>query len=122
ARIDDDRDSISAGDQVLLIVEDDASYARILLDAAHEVGFKGIIGQRGTEALTLATEYNPTAISLDIHLPDVLGWSVLSQLKHNPLTRHIPVQVVTLDDDRPHGLARGAFSFLTKPLQPEELK
>ncbi|MFT3731255.1 MAG: HAMP domain-containing protein [Hyphomicrobium sp.] len=119
--IEDDRDEIIAGDQVLLIVEDDANFARILLNAAHETGFKGIVCQRGVDAMVLATDYNPTAISLDIHLPDVLGWSVLSQLKHNPLTRHIPVQVVTLDDDRHHGLARGAFSFLTKPLQAEEL-
>ncbi len=120
--IDDDRDSIAAGDDVLLIVEDDANFARILLDAAHEEGFKGIVCQRGVDAMALATDYNPTAISLDIHLPDVLGWSVLSQLKHNPLTRHIPVQVLTLDDDRHHGLARGAYSFLTKPLQADQLK
>jgi signal transduction histidine kinase/DNA-binding response OmpR family regulator/HAMP domain-containing protein len=120
--IEDDRDGIIAGDQVLLIVEDDANFARILLDAAHEVGFKGIVCQRGIEAMVLATDYNPTAISLDIHLPDVLGWSVLSQLKHNPLTRHIPVQVLTLDDDRHHGLARGAYSILTKPLQADQLK
>jgi HAMP domain-containing protein/signal transduction histidine kinase/CheY-like chemotaxis protein len=120
--IDDDRNRIAAGDQVLLIIEDDANYARILLDAAREIGLKGIICQRGVDALTLATDYNPTAISLDIHLPDILGWSVLSQLKHNPLTRHIPVQVVTLDDDRHHGLARGAFSFFTKPLQSNDLK
>ncbi|MBY0560176.1 HAMP domain-containing protein [Hyphomicrobium sp.] len=120
--IEDDRDNIAAGDQVLLIVEDDPNFARILLDAAHETGFKGIVSQRGIDAMTLATDFNPTAISLDIHLPDVLGWSVLSQLKHNPLTRHIPVQVLTLDDDRHHGLARGAYSFLTKPLQSEQLK
>ncbi|CAA2141077.1 HAMP domain-containing protein [Hyphomicrobium sp. ghe19] len=120
--IEDDRDNIAAGDQVLLIVEDDPNFARILLDAAHETGFKGIVSQRGIDAMTLATDFNPTAISLDIHLPDVLGWSVLSQLKHNPLTRHIPVQVLTLDDDRHHGLARGAYSFLTKPLQTEQLK
>jgi CheY-like chemotaxis protein len=120
--IDDDRDNIVAGDQVLLIVEDDRRYARVLLDAAHETGFKGIVCTRGADALSLAMEFNPTAISLDIHLPDVLGWSVLSQLKHNALTRHIPVQVVTLDDDRHHGLARGAFTYLTKPLQPHDLK
>ncbi|RUP10324.1 HAMP domain-containing protein [Hyphomicrobium sp.] len=120
--VEDDRDNIAAGDQVLLIVEDDVNFARILLDAARDTGFKGIICQRGVEAMALATDYNPTAISLDIHLPDVLGWSVLSQLKHNPLTRHIPVQVLTLDDDRHHGLARGAYSFLTKPLQADQLK
>ncbi len=120
--IEDDRDSIAAGDQVLLIVEDDINFARILLDAAHDTGFKGIICQRGIDAMALATDYNPTAISLDIHLPDLLGWSVLSQLKHNPLTRHIPVQVLTLDDDRHHGLARGAYSFLTKPLHADQIK
>ena len=121
-RIQDDRDEIVAGDQVLLIVEDDPRYAKILIDAARETGFKAIVCYRGVDALSIATDYNPTAISLDIHLPDVLGWSVLSQLKHNPLTRHIPVQVVTLDDDRHHGLARGAFSYLTKPLEADALK
>jgi CheY-like chemotaxis protein/HAMP domain-containing protein len=120
--VEDDRDSVAAGDQVLLIVEDDPNFGRILLDAARETGFRGIVCQRGVEAVALATDYNPTAISLDIHLPDVLGWSVLSQLKHNPLTRHIPVQVLTLDDDRHHGLARGAYSFLTKPVQADHLK
>ncbi|HMK67925.1 MAG TPA: response regulator, partial [Stellaceae bacterium] len=57
----------------------------------------------------------PSAISLDIFLPDMLGWTVLSQLKQDPLTRHIPVQIVTMDEDRQHGLTRGAFSFITKP-------
>jgi CheY-like chemotaxis protein len=61
----------------------------------------------------------PTAISLDVFLPDMLGWTVLSQLKQNPLTRHIPVQIITLDEDRQHGLARGAFAFVTKPTTTE---
>ena len=70
---------------------------------------------RGRTRCTLAREYQPTAVSLDVFLPDMLGWTVLSQLKQNPSTRHIPVQIVTLDEDRQHGLARGAFSFMTKP-------
>ena len=70
---------------------------------------------RGIDALALAREYQPTAVSLDVFLPDMLGWTVLSQLKQDPSTRHIPVQVVSLDEDRQHGLARGAFSFMTKP-------
>ena len=74
---------------------------------------------RGADALALAREYQPTAVSLDVFLPDMLGWTVLSQLKQNPPTRHIPVQIVTLDEDRQHGLARGAFSFVTKPTTPE---
>ena len=64
---------------------------------------------------------SPTAVSLDVFLPDMLGWTVLSQLKQNPATRHIPVQIVTLDEDRQHGLARGAFSFMTKPTTTEGL-
>ena len=74
---------------------------------------------RGTDALDLAKQYQPTAVSLDVFLPDMLGWNVLSQLKKNPLTRHIPVQIITLDEDRQHGLARGAFSFVTKPTSTE---
>jgi len=74
---------------------------------------------RGAQALELAKQYMPTAISLDVFLPDMLGWTVLNQLKQNPLTRHIPVQIITLDEDRQHGLARGAFSFVTKPTTSE---
>ena len=100
---------------MLLIVEDDPHYARVLVDLAHDNGFKVLVATRGADALALAREYHPTAISLDVFLPDMLGWTVLSQLKQDPATRHIPVQIVTLDEDRQHGLARGAFSFVTKP-------
>src|ERR1700758_566330 len=74
---------------------------------------------RGEDAINLALQYRPSAVSLDVFLPDMLGWSVLSQLKQNPLTRHIPVQIVTLDEDRQHGLARGAFAFVSKPTTAE---
>ena len=104
---------------MLLIVEDDPHYARILLDLARDKGFKVLVAMRGDDALDLAKQYQPTAVSLDVFLPDMLGWNVLSQLKQNPLTRHIPVQIVTLDEDRQHGLARGAFSFVTKPTTRE---
>ena len=85
------------------------------LDLARDQGFKVLVATRGADALELAKQYQPSAISLDVFLPDMLGWTVLSQLKQNPLTRHIPVQIITLDEDRQHGLARGAFSFVTKP-------
>ncbi|HKD46774.1 MAG TPA: HAMP domain-containing protein [Rhizomicrobium sp.] len=111
----DDRANIYPGDMVLLVVEDDPHYARVLVDLAHDEGFKVVAAMRGDDALELAVEYGPAAISLDIMLPDMLGWTVLSQLKQNPKTRHIPVQIITLDEDRQHGLARGAFSFVTKP-------
>jgi HAMP domain-containing protein/CheY-like chemotaxis protein/signal transduction histidine kinase len=117
--IPDDRHNLQTDDQVLLIVEDDPHYARVLCDLSHDKGFKVLVAQRGTDALALAREFHPTAVSLDVFLPDMLGWSVLNHLKQDPATRHIPVQMLTLDEDRHHGLARGAFSFVTKPTTPE---
>jgi HAMP domain-containing protein/CheY-like chemotaxis protein/signal transduction histidine kinase len=118
-QIPDDRLNLEPGDTILLIVEDDPHYARVLVDLAHDKGFKVLVAARGAEALELAKQYQPTAVSLDVFLPDMLGWTVLSQLKHNPLTRHIPVQIITLDEDRQHALARGAFSFVNKPTTSE---
>jgi len=118
-QIPDDRLDIQPGDPLLLVVEDDPHYARILIDLARDRGFKVLLAMRGEDALDLAKQYQPTAVSLDVFLPDMLGWNVLSQLKQNPLTRHIPVQIITLDEDRQHGLARGAFSFVVKPTTPE---
>jgi len=115
----DDRLNLEPGDTILLIVEDDPHYARVLIDLARDKGFKVLVATRGAEALDLAKQYQPAAVSLDVFLPDMLGWTVLSQLKHNPLTRHIPVQIITLDEDRQHALARGAFSFVNKPTTTE---
>ena len=118
-QLPDDRLNLEPGDTILLIVEDDPHYARVLIDLARDKGFKVLVAARGTEALELAKQYQPAAVSLDVFLPDMLGWTVLSQLKHNPLTRHIPVQIITLDEDRQHALARGAFSFVNKPTTTE---
>jgi HAMP domain-containing protein/CheY-like chemotaxis protein/signal transduction histidine kinase len=118
-QLPDDRLNLEPGDAILLVVEDDPHYARVLLDLARDKGFKVLIAARGAEALDLAKQFQPTAVSLDVFLPDMLGWTVLSQLKHNPLTRHIPVQIITLDEDRQHALARGAFSFVNKPTTTE---
>jgi HAMP domain-containing protein/signal transduction histidine kinase/CheY-like chemotaxis protein len=112
--IEDDRNEIGAGDAVLLIIEDDSHYARIMLGLARDKGFKGIVATRGAMGLSLARQFNPTAISLDIFLPDMLGWTVLNQLKLDPTTRHIPVQIVSLEEERRHGLAHGAFAYLVK--------
>jgi HAMP domain-containing protein/signal transduction histidine kinase/DNA-binding response OmpR family regulator len=120
--IPDDRLSVEPGDKVLLIVEDDPHYARIIKDLAKGLGFKVLVASKGADALTLARDFQPTAVSLDVFLPDMLGWTVLSQLKQNALTRHIPVQIVTLDEDRQHGLARGAFCFVTKPASTENIE
>ncbi len=121
-KIPDDRDNLQPDDAILLIVEDDPHYARVLCDLSRDKGFKVLVAMRGAEALALAREYHPTAVSLDVFLPDMLGWTVLNHLKQDPATRHIPVQMLTLDEDRHHGLARGAFAFVTKPTTPEGLE
>ena len=120
-RIKDDRASIDSGDSVLLIVEDDPHYGRVLCDLSRDKGFKVLLAMTGSEALDLAREFSPTAISLDVFLPDMLGWTVLNHLKQDPATRHIPVQMLTLDEDRLLGLSRGAFAYVTKPTTTEEL-
>ena len=112
--VQDDRNEIREGDPVFLIIEDDPHYARILLGLARDKGFKGIVASKGAMGLSLARQYKPSAVSLDIFLPDMLGWTVLNQLKLDPTTRHIPVQIVTLEEERQHGLAHGAFAYLVK--------
>ena len=118
----DDRDQTQPGDNTLLIVEDDPHYARVLLGLAREKGFKGIVATRGNTALALAQQFQPSAITLDIFLPDMLGWTVLNNLKLNPGTRHIPVQIVSVEEERRHGLAHGAFSYMVKPATTEGLE
>jgi len=120
--IEDDRANVEDGDLAALIVEDDPHYARVLLGLARDKGFKGLVAKRGHEALSLARQYRPTAITLDIFLPDMLGWTVLNNLKLSPETRHIPVQIITLEEERSHGLSRGAFSYLVKPATTEDLE
>ncbi|HSK80683.1 MAG TPA: response regulator, partial [Thermoanaerobaculia bacterium] len=120
--IADDRDTITEGDNVLLIVEDDSHYARILLGLARDKGFKGLVTNRGLLALSLAREFLPTAVTLDVFLPDMLGWTVLNSLKLDPATRHIPVQILSVEEERQHGLSHGAFSYLVKPATTDELE
>jgi HAMP domain-containing protein/CheY-like chemotaxis protein/signal transduction histidine kinase len=121
-QVPDDRENLQPDDLILLIVEDDPHYARVLCDLAHDKGFRVLVAARGSEALMLVREFHPSAISLDVFLPDMLGWTVLNHLKQEPATRHIPVQILTLDEDRQHGLSRGAFSFVTKPTTREGLE
>jgi signal transduction histidine kinase/CheY-like chemotaxis protein len=120
--IADDREDLQPGDAVLLVVEDDPHYGRILLNLARERGFKVLVARTGTDALALARKHHPTAVSLDVFLPDMLGWTVLNQLKRSPETRHIPVQILTIEDERQYGLERGAFSFITKTVTTDELE
>jgi HAMP domain-containing protein/signal transduction histidine kinase/CheY-like chemotaxis protein len=120
--VPDDRDNIEPGDSVLLVIEDDPHYARVLLGLARDNGFKGLVANKGMMGLSLARQYKPTAISMDIFLPDMLGWTVLNQLKLDPALRHIPVQIVSVEEEQRHGLAHGAFAYVLKEPTTESLE
>jgi signal transduction histidine kinase/CheY-like chemotaxis protein/HAMP domain-containing protein len=119
--VGDDRASIRQNDRVLLIVENDLAFAGFLLDAAREKGFKGIVTSLGAAALALAAEYKPSAITLDIYLPDLDGWRVLDRIKNDLSSRHIPVCVISTDDSRERALASGALAFLSKPVNSKDI-
>jgi HAMP domain-containing protein/CheY-like chemotaxis protein/signal transduction histidine kinase len=118
----DDRNIFASGDPAILIVEDDVNFAHVLLNHAREKSFKGIVTSSGDSALTLARDYMPTAIFLDIDLPDIDGFTVLSRLKRDPATRHIPVHILSSVNERERGLSQGAISYLVKPLDRERLE
>jgi HAMP domain-containing protein/signal transduction histidine kinase/CheY-like chemotaxis protein len=119
--LDDDRTMIQPGDSVLLIVEDDRTFARILVDLAHERGLKALVALRGSSAMSLAREFRPGAITLDIGLPDMAGWTILDRLKHDPATRHIPIHIISGDENRRRGIALGAMTYLEKGVVGDSL-
>ena len=121
SEVADDRYAIYDGERVVLIVEDDINFAGILLDLAREKGFKGVIATRGDTALELARKYKPDAITLDLKLPDRDGWTVLDRLKHDPNTSHIPVHIISGEEQRQRALHSGAITHLQKPVSRDDL-
>ncbi|MBX9678432.1 MAG: HAMP domain-containing protein [Gemmataceae bacterium] len=119
--VGDDRDSIGPDDSVLLIVENDLGFARLMLDAARDKGFKGLVTSLGTAALAMTREYKPNVITLDILLPDIEGWRVLERLKNDMQTRHIPVCVVSTEESRERALDSGSLAFVAKPIKTREI-
>ena len=117
----DDRHNIQPGDFVLLIVENDLAFASFLLDAARAKGFKGLVTSLGAGALTLAAEFKPSAITLDMHLPDMEGWRVLERIKQDFSVRHIPVCVISTDDSQERAYRSGAMAFIAKPIPAKEV-
>ncbi|HEX3606918.1 MAG TPA: response regulator, partial [Candidatus Dormibacteraeota bacterium] len=119
--VQDDRYAVRPGDRVVLIVENDLNFARVLLDIANQRRLKAVVALHGEEAVALAREFRPDAITLDIHLQDLSGWTVLDWLQHNPDTRHIPVHIVSIDEDNVRAQRSGATSALIKPAAKEAL-
>jgi CheY-like chemotaxis protein len=118
----DDYDTLEPGDRVLLVIEDDVTFAVTLLEMGRQSGFKGVVATSGTQALELARTVKPDAVTLDLRLPDIDGWVLLDRLKHDPATRHIPVHVISGLDEERRSLQYGALGFLHKPVTSETLK
>ena len=121
----DDRDSAPAGktgQRSVLVIEDEPSFAGILFDLAHEMQYRCLVAHGADEGLRLAEEFLPDAILLDMGLPDRPGLLVLQQLKENPLTRHIPVHIVSGNDQVQEAMQLGAIGYATKPRTRDQLK
>jgi CheY-like chemotaxis protein/signal transduction histidine kinase/CHASE3 domain sensor protein len=118
---EDDRDAIKPGGRVILLVEDDAAFAMILRDLVHEMGFQCIAATSATDGLVAAAKFLPSAIILDVNLPDHSGLGVLDQLKRDPRTRHIPVHIASVSDYKREALELGAIGYALKPAKREEL-
>lgn len=112
---------INPAEKCLLIIEDDANFARIVNDYAHKKGFQCLMATDGETGLQLAQMHRPDAIILDLRLPRISGWDVLEQLKQNADTRHIPVHIISVDDEDINAYKMGAMGFLSKPLSQEDL-
>lgn len=119
--IDDDRAVLSGDKRVLLVIEDDSRFAGIVCDLSREMGFECLVAGTAQEAIDLAREYRPSAIVLDIGLPDQSGLTVLDRLKHEDRTRHIPIHVISGSDQAQTAMALGAIGFLEKPAPRERL-
>jgi CheY-like chemotaxis protein/CHASE3 domain sensor protein len=120
-KVDDDRDILTNAKRILLVVEDDETFAGILRDLSREMGFHSLVAGTAEEALKLAKQYLPSAIVLDVGLPDQSGLSVLDRLKRDVQTRHIPIHVVSASDNAQTALSLGAVGYMLKPVKREEL-
>ncbi len=120
--IQDDREEIQPGDRVILLIEDDPTFAGLLMEAARELGFRALNARSGEAGIALARRYRPHAISLDLRLPDMEGWALLDYFKHNLELRHIPVQVLSGGDEPERAYRGGAFTFLRKPVELDQIR
>jgi CheY-like chemotaxis protein len=117
----DDRSNIQATDKVVLIVEDDLRFSKILIEKAHTENLKAIVAMNYIEVFDFINRFTPIAITLDVKLPETSGWKVLDLLRNDLNYRHIPIHLISGEENRALALKRGARSFLLKPLEKESL-
>ena len=117
----DDRSNIQPNDKVVLVVEDDLRFGRIIIEKAHQDGMKAVVATNYIEVFDLVNRFSPVAITLDVKLPDTSGWKVLDLLRNDLNYRHIPIHLISGEENRQLALKRGARSFLLKPLENEAL-
>jgi CheY-like chemotaxis protein/HAMP domain-containing protein len=120
--VSDDRRNILPGDKAVLIIEDDRDFAQWLVDTSREKGFKALATARGNQGLEWVREFHPAAVLLDLTLPDISGWNVLDRLKDDLNMRHIPVFILTANQQPENARKHGALRFLTKPIAPESVE
>lgn len=120
--IPDDRENIVEGDKVILIIEDDTAFAKILMDFSRTKNYKVIAAVRGDVGIEMAQHYKPLAILLDIQLPIMDGWQVMEALKSNPETKPIPVHIMSSMKMKQESLLRGAVDFINKPFALEQMQ
>ncbi|THU40529.1 response regulator [Niastella caeni] len=117
----DDRNSIQSSDKVILIVEDDIRFGKIIIEKAHQYGLKAIVATNYIEVFDFINRFTPIAITLDVKLPDTSGWKVMELLRNDLSYRHIPIHLISGEENRSLALKRGARSFKLKPLDNESL-
>ena len=117
----DDRGSLGKDARILLVIEDDPLFAKVLYDLAHELGFDCLLAGTADEGMELAAQFALSAVVLDVGLPDHSGLTVLDRLKHNPMTRHVPVQVISAEDNTRAARRMGAAGALIKPVDRDAL-
>ncbi len=121
APIPDDRDNLQNGSKSILIIEDDLIFARVLVDMVRGRHFSALVADEGESGILMAERYQPSAIILDVMLPNIDGWGVMRSLKDNPVTRHIPVHFITCLEERQKAMSMGAIGFDTKPVSSQQL-
>ena len=119
--IEDDRDHLTTGRRVLLVIEDDDKFAGIVRDLSRELGFQCLVAGTAEDALKLARQFKPSAVVLDVGLPDESGLMVLDRLKRDDATRHIPIHVISGTDHSQTALSLGAIGYMVKPVKRDDL-